>query len=402
MTTCYQHTTELSKMDVRKLLLILTSFVILIYVMDLLRLFQISASSKKVMTPNQRYDIANIVVTDSGRIPDDRFNMASENHRRSQLKRIVHKVDCQQIIDGDEEYILLANATMYKQNYTFPTDKDIGDIAQNCEKFLGVYNYKYFFVSPEERGFPIAYSILTYKDAFQTEKLLRAIYRPHNLYCIHVDKSPDTGWLLYAMKSIANCLPNVFIASKLEDVIYAEFSRLKADLNCMSDLLNNTDVKWRYVINLPSQEFPLKTNLEIVKILKIFNGTSSVDSDYDKNTLYRYKETYTVKHGKLESTGKKKDPPPYDIIIGKGIAYGVFSRDFVNYSINDAKAQGILKWLEDTYSPDESFWATLVFNKHLNVPGVNDSDLEAYYYTSSVPFRSVQRPISGFRRRKDH
>ncbi|XP_048743078.2 beta-1,3-galactosyl-O-glycosyl-glycoprotein beta-1,6-N-acetylglucosaminyltransferase 3-like [Ostrea edulis] len=74
---------------------------------------------------------------------------------------------------------------------------------------------------------------------------------------------------------------------------------------------------------------------------------------------------YTVKDRGVKSTGKMKGPPPYNITAGKGSAYGAFSRDFVNYSINDAKAQGILKWLEDTYSPDEFFWATLVFNKHL-------------------------------------
>jgi hypothetical protein len=291
------------------------------------------------------------------------------NHQRLQLKRIVHEVDCQQIIDGDEEYISLANIIMSELNYTFSTDKELGDRAQECEKFLGMYNYEYFYVSPAELDFPVAYTILTYKDAVQTEKLLRTIYRPHNLYCIHIDRSADSA-LHYAMKSIASCLTNVFVASKLEDVIYAGFSRLQADLNCMSDLLTNTDVKWRYVINLPSQEFPLKTNAEIVKILTIYNGTNSIESVFDKNTAYRYNEAYTVMNGKLKPTGKKKDPPPYNITVGKGSAYGVFSRVFVNYSINDVKARGILKWLEDTYSPDESFWATLVLNKHLDIPGV--------------------------------
>ncbi|XP_048757683.1 N-acetyllactosaminide beta-1,6-N-acetylglucosaminyl-transferase-like [Ostrea edulis] len=352
---------------IRKLLLMLTFLVVLTCFMIHHRVFY---TSSLLMTPKEDIDMMNMYVTFSANYTNKRLDMASENHPRSHLKRFVHEVDCQQIIDGEEEYISVANRTMSERNYTFPTDKEIGDLAQNCENFLEVYNYKYFFVSPEELGFPIAYTILTYKDAVQTEKLLRAIYRPHNLYCIHVDQSSDNT-LLYAMKSIAKCLPNVLIASKLEDVIYAGFSRLQADVNCMSDLLNKTDVKWRYVINLPSQAYPLKTNSEIIKILTIYNGTNSIESVYDHNAIYRFNETYVVKNGRLKSTGKKKDPPPYNITVGKGSAYGVFSRDFVNYSLNDLKAQGILKWLEDTYSPDETFWATLVFNKHLNVPGVN-------------------------------
>ena len=42
--------------------------------------------------------------------------------------------------------------------------------------------------SLEEESFPLAYSILVYKDAEQVYRLLRAIYRPNNYYCLHVDK----------------------------------------------------------------------------------------------------------------------------------------------------------------------------------------------------------------------
>ncbi len=40
----------------------------------------------------------------------------------------------------------------------------------------------------EERGFPLAFSVLLYEEAEQAERLLRAVYRPHNVYCIHVDR----------------------------------------------------------------------------------------------------------------------------------------------------------------------------------------------------------------------
>ncbi|XP_062602549.1 beta-1,3-galactosyl-O-glycosyl-glycoprotein beta-1,6-N-acetylglucosaminyltransferase 3-like isoform X2 [Saccostrea cucullata] len=288
---------------------------------------------------------------------------------RLDLKKVVHDFDCRRVIEGDEEYISVVNDTMSKRTYTFLKDNQIGSLAQNCEHFFQEHSYDNFLVSQDELEFPIAYTILTHKDATQTEKLLRTIYRPQNIYCIHVDKSSNSS-LLHALEAISNCLPNVFIASKLEEVVYAGISRLKADLNCMSDLLNQTDVKWKYVINLPSQVYPLKTNAEIVKILKIYNGMSSIESVYDEKSYYRCNVSYTVQKGKMESTGKKKDPPPSNITVGKGSAYGVFSWSFVNYSINDVKAQVILNWLNDTYSPDEFFWATLASNKHLNVPGV--------------------------------
>ena len=39
----------------------------------------------------------------------------------------------------------------------------------------------------EAEEFPIAFSILYYKDLVQVERLLRAIYRPNNVYCLHMD-----------------------------------------------------------------------------------------------------------------------------------------------------------------------------------------------------------------------
>ena len=42
-------------------------------------------------------------------------------------------------------------------------------------------------VSEDELKFPIAFSILFYKELEQVENLLRTMYRPHNYYCLHID-----------------------------------------------------------------------------------------------------------------------------------------------------------------------------------------------------------------------
>ena len=130
-------------------------------------------------------------------------------------------------------------------------------------------------------------------------------------------------------------------------------------------------MEWIYVINLPAQEYPLKTNAEIVKILKILNGTCSIESVY-KVFHKRTNEIYFVNPWslKVKGTGLLKRPPPYSVVVGKGSAYGAFSRKFVDFAVNDMKAREILKWTEDTFSPDETYWATLAMNKHLGTPGI--------------------------------
>ena len=36
--------------------------------------------------------------------------------------------------------------------------------------------------------------------------------------------------------------------------------------------------KWKYFINLTGQEFPLKTNLELVRILSSYNGANDIEA----------------------------------------------------------------------------------------------------------------------------
>ncbi|XP_041357750.1 beta-1,3-galactosyl-O-glycosyl-glycoprotein beta-1,6-N-acetylglucosaminyltransferase 4-like [Gigantopelta aegis] len=123
--------------------------------------------------------------------------------------------------------------------------------------------------------------------------LLKAIYRPQNLYCLHLDTYSGND-IRSAAKSLAACFNNVFLASRSEYVTYGGFSRLRADINCMEDLLSKTQ-KWKYMINLPRQEYPLKTNIELVKILKIYNGSNDIEGITGKRMLpirYQYKQEY--------------------------------------------------------------------------------------------------------------
>ena len=50
----------------------------------------------------------------------------------------------------------------------------------------------------------------------------------------------------------------------------------------MSDMLK-IDPNWKYYINLASQSFPLKTNAELVKILKTYNGSNDIESSMAVN-----------------------------------------------------------------------------------------------------------------------
>ena len=51
--------------------------------------------------------------------------------------------------------------------------------------------------------------------------------------------------------------------------------RLRSLQMCMQ-LLHQKNKKWKYLLTLAGQMFPLKTNLDIVRILKALNGSNAV------------------------------------------------------------------------------------------------------------------------------
>ncbi|KAK3089238.1 hypothetical protein FSP39_002035 [Pinctada imbricata] len=292
-------------------------------------------------------------------------------------KKRVYKVSCAKVIEGDKTEITKAQTLMRETKSFRISDESFINLTRDCQRFRESRDYDTIPVSKEELEFPIAYNLLLYRDVDQTERLLRAIYRKQNIYCLHVDASASLA-VRNAMAAIAGCLKNVFMVSHAEDVIYEGFSRLKADLNCMEDLMKK-DVQWKYLINIPSQQFPLKTNLEIVKILKIYNGSNDIEGITVPGRMYsvRYKFKHKMSATKtLVRTSEKKEPPPHNITLVKGSAYGVFSRAFVKFILEDKMAHDLLEWTKEVRSPDEYYWATLNHNKVIKAPGS---------YTAGIP-----------------
>ncbi|KAA0719920.1 Beta-1,3-galactosyl-O-glycosyl-glycoprotein beta-1,6-N-acetylglucosaminyltransferase 4 [Triplophysa tibetana] len=254
-----------------------------------------------------------------------------------------------------------------KKQYVGPTDKNIVNATFDCNRFVASKGYDAIQGSEFEREFPLAYTLVVHKNADLVERLLRATYMSHNVYCIHYDlKSSDD--FKSAMQGLALCLPNVFIASKLERVQYAGISRLKADLNCLSDLLES-EVKWKYAINLCGQDFPLRTNAQLVSDLKMLKGRNMVESKRPGGKEWRWRFQHVLKNRVFYNyqlpitTYWHKSPPPHNIEMFVGSAYFTVSREFVLFA-QSSFARDFLLWSEDTFSPDEHFWATLV-----RVPG---------------------------------
>ncbi|XP_067663732.1 beta-1,3-galactosyl-O-glycosyl-glycoprotein beta-1,6-N-acetylglucosaminyltransferase 4-like [Haliotis asinina] len=269
-------------------------------------------------------------------------------------EKLTAPINCQYLFEGRKTEIERAKYKMAK-DYNYLANLDDSYIttgANDCSKFKQDRGY-IMNVSKEEEEFPIAFSIVLYKDAQQAERLLRAVYRPNNHYCIHVDAKASPS-VHEAMKKLTGCFDNVNMASKTLSVTWGKFSVLETELVCISDLLHFK--KWKYFINLTGQEYPLKTNLQLVKILKAYNGANDIDG-----TVSRYFES--LRRWWLAGN------PPHGIRPVLGSVHIVANRDFVDYAINNQVAKDLLKWVRWTDIPDETFFSTLNHNPQLMIPG---------------------------------
>ena len=217
----------------------------------------------------------------------------------------VNQVNCTKIFAGD---VTETNKGRKVRDSTYKPAYSTQDLLQllstkdGCRSYLTSQRFIDQALNDKEAEFPIAFSLVIYRDYHQFERLLRAIYRPQNFYCIHVDAKVQP-WYRELVTRLANCFPSnrVFVPEKRFDVRWAHITVLQTEVLCAQELWRKFAIedvnitihstashqpptkmtkkrpKWRYFINLTGQEFPLRSNWELVRILKMFNGANNVE-----------------------------------------------------------------------------------------------------------------------------
>ncbi|KAL4236033.1 Beta-1 [Mactra antiquata] len=265
--------------------------------------------------------------------------------------RHVKDINCAAILTGSTKEITKADKLTIRAKNRYDPNLYI-KITSNCTEFIKKRGYIMDSLTKQEEDFPVAFSIIMYKDIVQSERLLRAIYRPQNYYCIHVDsKTPD--FIYTGMIKIASCFENVFVSEKRYNVIWGTISVILPELHCM-DILWSHSKKWKYFINLTGQEFPLQTNLQLVKTLQRLNGSNSINGVKNHKQMYRWDTL---------------EPPPHGITLTKGAVHIIATRGYVDFVLHDQRASDFLLWTNQTRVPDETFFSSLNHNTFLNVPG---------------------------------
>lgn len=286
------------------------------------------------------------------------------------------QASCDLLFKGDPEERRKVRSSMDSWKNSLTDKHYLRQLVSNCsttrQKFLDN-----FYTSKLEREFPLAYIFLVHhKEGViqQYLRLLKVLYRPHNVYCIHLDaKSPK--WWRILVEQFSKCFSNIIVASKSVDVVYGTVRILQAHLSCFHELLQ-TELPWYYAINLHGTEVPLTTNRVLVELVKSMKGVNIVDigenltSSHARHARRKVKLSITWDtNGSRFYHQRTSFHPPFNMTLFKSAASAnsALTREFVNFMLTNKRAKELLHFLHDFESAVELFFSTV--NHFPDAPG---------------------------------
>lgn len=252
------------------------------YIM-LLGEIQYSSTVSRLWLRDAKVDIGKLL-DDTVRIGSDFMTSKSNARYLDSYARSMESVysrtgvSCPRIFKGSQREIKKSREILKSNKGSALNTSNYYELTSNCSEFVKRRGYMTMPESEEEASFPIAYNILVYTDYQLAERLLRAIYAPQNFYCIHVDAKADEE-VKRVLRRIAECLPNVFLPKRMIPVSWGHISIMQAEMICMEELL---EFKWKYFINLSGRMFPLMSNSELVRVLKLFKGANDISGSHKR------------------------------------------------------------------------------------------------------------------------
>ncbi|XP_002733438.1 beta-1,3-galactosyl-O-glycosyl-glycoprotein beta-1,6-N-acetylglucosaminyltransferase-like [Saccoglossus kowalevskii] len=282
------------------------------------------------------------------------------------LNNGMDNINCANLINGRVENRKEVTSIAKSLASRIRNDSDYKHLTKNCTSFAHKRGYYSKPVTNEELEFPLAFGIYIYRSVYQVEQLLRIIYRYHNVYCIHIDENSSSEFKTIIL-SIARCFENIVLAPIFYPIKWGSMNIVRAELVCQKELLLKNK-SWKYYLNVCGQDFPLKTNLEIVRILQLYGGKNDIQTSAYVDEV-RAKFVYVEDEKSIENTWLiKSEPRPTAIKrIHKGSLFVALARRFVFFLQNSKISKDWLNWLNDSYIPDESFTQTLA--RLPNAPG---------------------------------
>ena len=239
-------------------------------------------------------------------------------------------------------------------------------LSEDCEKIKSQFTNN-MYTTKEELEFPLAFSINIHNNPQQIFRFLKVIYRPHNLYCLHYDRKAEDEMKKIA-ENVGRCLDNVIIPKRHVNVVWNCYTIMEAQLVCMRELLKarNEKYPWKYTTTLCGKELPLRTNREIVHMLKRLNGTCGLPQHSLPQAQFNdrfIKKRVIGSDNSCRKTSQDLGPVPHGIELRKSLAYFSLTPEFVQYLFTNSVAIDLYEYMKGAGNSEEHFFSSIFWMK---------------------------------------
>lgn len=208
----------------------------------------------------------------------------------------------------------------------------------------------------------IAYLLLVHRFPEQFKRLFRAVHDPANHYLVHVDKASGQA-LEDELRAFLAPYPNARILPSRR-AQWGGWSLVDAELRGMAELLA-MGATWSHFVNLSGQDFPLRSQTEIMDYLKQRPGQEFIkvldQAQMRPDTLGRVSKVMIETRDAMAETGATRaflaGAKPY---IGN--QWMIVSRQFCEFACHDPRAERFVEFYKESFIPDEGFFQTMMMN----------------------------------------
>ncbi|KAI1728348.1 core-2/I-Branching enzyme domain-containing protein [Ditylenchus destructor] len=277
------------------------------------------------------------------------------------------QLQCNKLFDGDKTY---TNQYVRHKRITL---SDPDNLDMSCDGIKSRSNKE--TKSSPETDFPLAFSRTVFTSYLFLEHMLSVEYRPQNLYCYSID-SKSSKIFKNRIRNLAKCFSNVIVVGKEYSVYSNGKNVTRAALSCLEVLHKHRQHQWKYVFTLQNHDIPLKTNWEMVEILKLYNGANDISVKRIMPISVNKKLNWTMASLKLYRNDTKNRDNYYNangtlkaLYHTKSLNLVVLARRSVQFVLEELRLDTFIDRLEKSkYGMDEVFFSTLNTNL-LDFPG---------------------------------
>nr|CAD2172055.1 unnamed protein product [Meloidogyne enterolobii] len=265
----------------------------------------------------------------------------------------INSLNCSLILNENKSYI---NSIKIKRI----VQRDLNDLKIDCNSIKNRWKFFQNFgeISDEEKRFPIAFARTVYRDYLMLEQMLSVEYAPHNVYCYSLDRKADKKFK-ERIRALSRCFSkNVFVSDEEYNVYSSGKNVSRSHLSCL-EKLNKRKEDWKYV----NHDLPLRTNAELVRIFKAYNGTNDIATkNIVKNTVVKSLD-WSLKGLRLYRNENAYPPNIKQLNHTKSLNLIVLSRAAVNFTLKQLNVYPFIDQLEKSrYGMDEVLYSTLNSN----------------------------------------